>query len=257
MRRDCIATALIIAAAALPMWAATVAYLGISAGAAPAYEHQFDRMLRESFNVTPGINMLDESTIRALENKIGSRDFPADSRTLVKRLNEFVEDSTVFVKGYILGYEIQPLRRHLIRSAIKGEMTIKFNIYSLKFKRYIFSGDIQCSTIQNKGWIFFGSAATLIHLSSAGREKVVQSLLREAVDRSTETVLAAVKAEDHRITMVEGSATPPPQEEKINPFDDLFELPSVEAPLIDNSENQSTTATDSSATTTAPTPRRP
>ena len=215
---------------------AIMAWLGIAPGAAPAYERQFDLMLRESFNVAPSIVMLDESTIRAIENRIGSHDFTPDSRTLVQRINEFVSDSTIFVKGYILGYEVRPARR-FIRAHIQGEMTVKFTIYSLRSRRYLFSGDIHCSTTIPAGWIFFGSADRLIHIGSSDREKVVQRLLREAVDRSTETVLATLTAEDYRITMTDGPAiTPDVSEPQIDPFRDLFGLPSAEGAVVEDTQ---------------------
>jgi hypothetical protein len=201
-------------------------FLGVLGNDAPAIEKTFDTRMREALSVNPEYHMLDYLASQDFRQRIGFDDFPTVSRRLVEGLRQFNSDSTVFVWVSVTNRMIHPVRRWWVRASALGEMTLKVNMYSLRFKEYAFIGDVTTSAEKSQGFIFFYPLEKGVHISALDQQEITEKLVAAAAFRSAELITAVVKSEKQKALLVSDSGGM--SKYKASSISDMFSVPSVE-----------------------------
>lgn len=215
--------------------AAEVAYLGIADGAAPAFEEEFDGLLRKAILSESGLALVDDQTVHSIRHRVNFGNHPAVSRTLVRKLLGFVSDTTILVWGRISDYTIRPRRKHLVRTYVEGTVTVSLTIYSIHYQKYAYGGEVSARAEIPKGWIFFDRVDKVVHVSAHDRATVMERLQKVAARRTASLITAVVGSEAMRIEEIEGVQGQRYEEPSVS---DLFGLPSVEGEPVDDVETE-------------------
>ena len=207
-----------------------VAVIGITQGGAPAFEETFDKRLRENLSMLPELAIVDYAQTQAYRRKIRFDEFPTVSRKLVESLKQYCTDSTMFVWGSVKKSAIKGIRKSAIKGFIRGEITISLNMYSLRYKNYAFSGDIQTDFKKRKGFVFFGEAENELLPSAIDRNEIMEQLLDSAALKSAQMVATVIKSE--RLHAEKESESGGANKYEIPSVSDMFNVPSVEAASV-------------------------
>jgi len=210
-----------------------LAYLGNLQGGAPSFEKEFEISLKRSLLSFENVTLADEKVTQSLYTKIGLEDNPPDQATLSRRIAETVTDSTVFIWTRIRGYSMDIERGRFMRAKISAQVQVELNIFGLYFKRYLYSGAIVCEAKKPKGWYFFSDPKKVKHISAAEQTDLLAQLNTQAVQRSSQIISTILFGEMKKIAMQSSQEDTVAEEIDRGPnLDDLFDLPSVEAPEV-------------------------
>jgi hypothetical protein len=201
-------------------------FLGVLGNDAPAIEKTFDTRMREALSVNPEYHILDYLASQDFRQRIGFDDFPTVSRRLVEGLRQFNSDSTVFVWVSVTNRMIRPVRRWWVAATALGEMTLRVNMYSLRFKEYAFIGDVTTFAEKSQGLIFFYPLEKGVHVSALDQQEITEKLVAAAAFRSAELITAVVKSEKQKALLVSDSGGM--SKYKASSISDMFSVPSVE-----------------------------
>lgn len=213
-----------------------VVFIGLSGENAPAVEKTYDRLLRERLSVMPGIKAVDYLQTQRYREQINFEDYPTVSRVLVESLNKLVSDTTLFVWGTVKEYRISAIRKNLIGSALKGELTIGLNIYNSAHQTYAYAGNVKASVSKSKGLIFFSRLDRAVHISALDRTEMLEELESKAVANSARMISAITKIVE------KGTRTADVEQYKVPSLSDVFSVPSMEAPTVKQESPDSTHA---------------
>lgn len=214
-----------------------VVVIGVGSGGAPSFEDAFDQRLREALSVTPELYTTDYLQTQNYRRKIHFDEFPTVSRKLVESLRQYCSDSTIFVWGKIKNYSIEAQRTYLIRSEIHGEITVTLTMYSLRYKDYAFSGDVQCSFEKPKGLIFFGPVDEALHISGLERAEITDKLVDLTAQKSANMIMAVIRSEGLRAARESSSGGM--EAYQIPSVQDVFSVPSVEGASVNKNRKKS------------------
>jgi hypothetical protein len=213
-----------------------VVVIGVGFGGAPSFEDAFDKRLREDLSTTPEVYTTDYLQTQSYRRKIHFDNYPTVSRKLVESLRQYCSDSTIFVWGKIKNYSIKSVRRYLIRSAIRGEMTFTLTMYSLRYKDYAFSGDVQCSFEKPEGLVFFGPVDEEVHISGSKRAEITEQLVDLATQKSANMIMAVIRSEGLRAARESNSGGL--EAYQIPSVQDVFSVPSVEGASVNKNRKK-------------------
>lgn len=216
-----------------------VVVIGVVSGGAPSFEDAFDKRLREDLSIAPELNVTDYLQTQNYRRKVHFDDYPTVSRKLVESLKQYCSDSTIFVWGKIKNYSIKSVRRYLIRSAIRGEINITFNIYSLRYKDYAFSGDVECDFEKPEGLIFFGPVDEELHISGSERTEIVDKIVDLASRKSASMIMTVIRGEGLRAARESNSSGM--EAYQVPSVQDVFSVPSVEGASVNKNRKKTTT----------------
>lgn len=201
-------------------------FLGLMGNDAPAIETNFDRRMRDALSVTSEFRLADYQASRELRRRINFDDNPVVSRRLVESLQQFTNDSTVFAWAVIRDNTLKPVRQWLVKSAIKGDMTLTLNVYSLRFRDYAFIGDVHATYTLPKEFIFFYPLERGTHISALDRYEITSKLIDEASLHSADLISAVVRSELSKVAR--GYDTAEIAKRREQSISDMFNTPSVE-----------------------------
>ena len=226
-----------------------VVVIGVGPGGAPSFEDAFDMRLREDLSIAPELYTADYLQTQNYRRKVRFDDYPTVSRKLVESLKQYCSDSTIFVWGRIKNYSIDGVRKYLIGSAIRGEITFTLNMYSLRYKDYAFSGDVTCGFEKRKGLVFFGPVDEELHISGSERAEIVDKIVDLAARKSTAMILAVIRGEGLRAA--KESSAGGMDAYQVPSVQDVFSVPSVEGASVNKNRKKATTPASADSTTKA------
>lgn len=218
-----------------------VVFIGLSGDGAPAVEKTYDRLLREQLSVMPEVEAGDYMEAQRFRERINFFDHQTVSVDLVRALDQFAPDTTLFVWGVVKQYRMRPVRRFLFGAAVRADLTIGLSMYSLSNRKYAFAGDIVVSASKSKGLVLFDRVDKAVHVSALDRTDLLEKLETEAVRESGRMIAAVVRSENEQDKAMRGDV----DRYKVPSLSDVFEVPSVEPPVVSDT-------TDSASAGTAP-----
>ena len=230
---------LAVAVAAAAAWSTDVLWAGLTLERVPTFEKEFDRLLRENLQVNPDVAMIDNEAASRLRQKIDFDEFSAISHRLVEKVMHYIPDSTLIVWGRITDYTLEPHRSGFfwMGARVTGKLSIAINIYSLRFQRYSYAGDITCKAEVPKGVVWFYPLNVAVHITAQNRAAIMNDLQRDAAQRCASMVSAVIRSENERqekITEIQGM-----QRIEEPSVKDLFSIPSVEAKPLETGPDSS------------------
>lgn len=249
------ASVLAIVVLAGSVWSTDVLWAGLTLERVPTFEKEFDRLMREDLQVNLDVQMIDNEAASRLRQKIDFDEFSAISRKLVEKVMHYIPDSTMIVWGRITDYSLVPRRCGFLwmGARIQGTLTIALNIYSLRFQRYAYAGDVTIEAEIPKGVIWFYPLDVSVHISAEDRAAIMGKLQHDAAQRCASLVAAVIRSENDRqekIADIQGL-----QRYEEPSVKDLFSIPSVEAKQLeakaDTSAKRDTAAAKSAAADTS------
>ncbi len=226
-----------------------VVFIGITEGSAPAFEETLDRQVRENLSAYQDIAVTDFAQTQSFRRKIRFDEYPVVSRKLVESLKQYTADSTIFVWGRVKNSSFTGMRRKAIRAVIRGEIALTLTIYSLRYKTYAFTGDVQADLEKNKGYVFFGDAEKEIMVSAADRTEMMNRLIDEAARKSASLIETVIRSE--RLHAAQAADVAGAKAYEVPSLSDMFNMPSVEAASVNNIRRRPTQAAE------LPTPVKP
>jgi hypothetical protein len=215
---------------AAPTFATELAYLGTANTAGPALATSLERRLVEQIITTPQLHLLDSRITADIQRTLSGTALPLPSQTLNRRFAQSLPDSVLVVWGRVDEVGIVAARRGLFRTELRATLRLSLVLYSLSFKRYYFAGDVSSTLRRPKGWLFFASPATATHITAQERMQLSEQLIADVVPKAVRMIAAVASSEREKVIRIEGIG----QAEQIEDpgLDELFNLPSVEAPLV-------------------------
>jgi hypothetical protein len=214
-----------------------IAFIGLNGEKAPAVEKTFDRLIREHLSVIPDVKSVDYLQIQKYQQIIFFSDNSTVSESLVELLEKYAPESTLFVWGWVKDYRITAVRRKLFNAALKGELTIGLTMYSLSEKKFAYSGNVKAEDYKSKGLIFFGSVDQSVHATALDRAEILEKLVNQAVENSGRIISAVAKSQT--FTNNKDSDV---QQYKVPSISDVFSVPSLEAPNLDQGNSKNSTS---------------
>lgn len=213
-----------------------IAFIGLNGEKAPAVEKTFDRLLREHLSVMSDVKSTDYLQVQKYRQVIYFSDNTTISESLVGSLEKFAPESTLFVWGWVKDYKISAVRRKLFNAALKGELTIGLTMYSLSQKEYAYSGNVNAVDYKSKGLIFLGSVDQSVHATALDRSEILEKLVNQAVENSGRIISAVARSQ--QFTNNKSSEV---QQYKVPSISDVFAVPSLEAPSINQVNSKDST----------------
>jgi hypothetical protein len=229
----------------LALWAKgiEVVVVGVGSGGAPSFEDAFDKCLREDLSTMPELYVADYLQTQSYRRKIQFDNYPTVSRKLVESLRQYCSDSTLFVWGKIKNYSVAGVRRYLVRGMVRGEITFTLSMYSLRYKDYAFSGDVQCGFEEPVGLVFFGPVDEHVHVSGSKRAEITDKLVDLSARKSADMIMAVVRSEGLKAARESNAGGM--EAYQIPSVQDVFSVPSVEGASVN--KNRKKTAVPASA----------
>jgi hypothetical protein len=211
-----------------------VAFIGLYGEGAPAIEKNFDAHLRENLSMNTDIRISDYSVSQRYRKLINFGDERTVSSNLVESMNRFASDSTFFVWGIIKTCTITPVRKNIVVSNLKAELTIGLSIYDLARNGYVYIGNITALAYKNKGFIFFDNPKKTIHISALDRIELLDKVGRDAVQISNRMISAVLQNEQPSTSETANQEI----QNKAPSISDVFSIPSVGAAEVDLKTNK-------------------
>ena len=246
--------AMIVVAVASAVGGVEILWAGLTLERAPSFEQEFERLLREDLLVSGDITMVDREAALQLSRKVDFDEFAAVSKRLVERVMNYIPDSTIIVWGRVTDYTVQPKRCGFLGmfARVEGNLTMAINIYSLRFQKYAFAGDISCTSVVPKGAIFFYPLSVAVHISSEDRAQLASALQRDAAKKCATMVLSVIRSEVKKQERMRETAGAKKYEDAS--IAEIFRIPSVEGTIAGKKPDTDTAAPDAAK---AVTPRKP
>jgi hypothetical protein len=225
--------------------------IGLTSGGAPAFEESFDKRLREDLANFQELYTADYLQTVNYRKKIRFDEFPSVSRKLVESLKQYCSDSTIFIWGAVKKYSVTAIRKNLIRSVVRGEITVSLTMYSLRYKDYAFCGDVNFSVEKPKGYVFFSPVDESVQIAGSQRSEITDELVNGATQKSADMIMTVIRNELIRSEKESGAGNAM-DSYQIPSVQDVFSVPSVEGASVNKNRKKSTAAfpTDSTKKTT-------
>lgn len=216
--------------AGIGAFAREIVFVGLFGDAAPAIERTFEYKLRNELSGIEQATLCDYQQSQLYRQRINFLNYPIVSKQLVDELLPLTSDSNLIIWGTVTTYQMKPQRTKLLFSAIKGELAITFSIYNLNRKAYAYTGTIRATATLQKGPVFFADVAKNTALSSIEQTNLLDKLMTEASQTSSEMITAVLRSEHLTAPVV--SSKPEIDTYRVPSISDVFSVPSLEAQEI-------------------------
>ncbi len=215
-----------------------VAYLGLAEGESAAFSERFGEQIRDRLAVIEQVHLIDFLETQRLKERIRFEYFPTVSRDLVQKLKRFSGDSTLVVWGRVDELSIEPERRRLFGARAVASLKLVLTMYSLSFREYVFIGTAVSDTTHVLPPVFFQRVDKVSHIPAVERTEIMRELASAAARKAVHLVTAVVRSELAREEPIVIEEVPDTQlEERKEPtLEDLFEIPSMEAPSVEQEQ---------------------
>lgn len=210
-----------------------ILFLGINNRGAPALSKTYERMLRERLSTIPLLKVTDfEQTIR-YKDYVKFQQYPTISISLLSKLQQILPDSIVLVWGDVAQKSISPSRKKIFGSVLNAQITTNLSIFNPAQNSYLFNGVIKSEKKFPGPWIYFASPQKNVLVNAQKRNELFHILLEEAAAKSASILSSIIQNKQ-----TEDDTSKPSEDAQNNEpsISDVFSVPSVEAPEIDNSD---------------------
>lgn len=211
-------------------FAREIVFVGLFGDAAPAIERTFEYKLRNELSVIQEATLSDYQQSQLYRHRINFLNYPTVSKQLVDELSLITSDSNLIIWGTVTTCQMKPQRTNLLFSEIKGELAITLSIYNLNRKAYAYTGTIRTTATLPKGPIFFADVAKNTTLSSVERTNLLEELMTEASQTSSEMIKAVLRNENLKAPVV--SSKQEVDTYRVPSISDVFSVPSLKAQEI-------------------------
>lgn len=208
-----------------------VVFIGITGEGAPAIENTYELQLRKRLSTQTSLYLADYIVSQRYARMIKFDYFPIVSRELVESIESFATDTTLFIWGTVKKCSVTTMRKNLLRTAVKGELEINLTVYSLDTKEYSYSGVIFADVVQPGDYSFISGEKKTSHIDAVKRQEILQECIDEAVTKTTAMINALVQRKVGEKKDIPENV----EENKVPSIYDVFSVPSVNAPQVDES----------------------
>jgi hypothetical protein len=212
-----------------------IAYLGLGEGESAAFCERFDEQIRDKLAAAEGVYVIDYLETQRLRERIRFEYFPTVSRDLAQRLMRFAGDTTLIVWGRVDQLSIQPKRHRLFGARAQASLQLVLTMYSLSYREYVFVGTAQSRTTRPLPPVFFDRVDKVSHISAAERTEMMRELAAAAADKAVRLIGAVSRSELAREEpiVLEDMPAEGVEVRKEPTLEDLFEIPTMEAPALE------------------------
>lgn len=199
-------------------------------GRQPAIEKKFNYEMGIRLSTVEGMHLLDRDKTGLIKKRADFENMPNLSSKLISSLRESAEEKALLVWCEIEDLQINPKRKWLLGAEAFGEMSVKLYMYSLYFGDYIFSGELTAQANKPKEPVFFRNVNKITHITSQDREELMGKMSSDILKKIENLVISVSRSE-----LIKTGVLLPEEikKEKAPSVSDMFNIPSVEAPEID------------------------
>ncbi|MCX7726858.1 MAG: hypothetical protein N2053_08410 [Chitinispirillaceae bacterium] len=174
-------------------------------GDLPAIAKSIDKLIREKLGSKAEFSLVDyKETLRFIyESELGL--YPQPLEKAFNLLKEEFADSTFVIWTNIQYLRFTMARKMFIKAAVKGELRIHLTIYETTADTILYSEDIISLVNKNRGFIFFSSPDDAIPLSAIEKERLIEELIENSVDKIVSAIIASVNKKSTDSTQVKDS----------------------------------------------------
>lgn len=203
---------------------------GTLLGRQPAIEKKFNYEMGIRLSTVEGMHLLDRDKTDLIKKRSDFENMPNLSKKLINSLRESSEEKALLVWCEIEDMQITPKRKWLLGAEAVGEMRIKLYMYSLYFGAYIFSGELKTQATKPKEPVFFRNVNKVTHITSQDRQELMDKMSFNILENIETLVISVSRSE-----LIKTGVLLPEEikREKAPSVSDMFNIPSVEAPEID------------------------
>jgi hypothetical protein len=169
--------------------------IGINGTGAPSTTVNFENRLRSHLSSIPQLRLEDNIQSQRYRRLI---DFSASSYLSTEKLNSlnrFIPDSALLVWVNIKKYSVNPERKYLVWSKLKGKMIIDLNIYYPQHQEFIHSGDIEVFSEISAEFVMFQPVSKAVHITAIERSEILNDLEQKAVHECGKLIMSAALKE--------------------------------------------------------------
>ncbi len=199
-------------------------------GRQPAVEKEFDHELGIRLSTIEGMNLMDKDKSDLLKKRSDFVNMPTLSQKLINSLRESAEEKSLLVWCEIKDLSIKPKRKWVLGAEAVGQMKVKLYMYSLYFGEYIFTGEISSQASKAKAPVFFRNVEKITHITSEERQVLSRKMASDILIKIEDLVISVTRSE-----LIKTGILLPEEikKEKAPSVSDMFNIPSVEAPEVD------------------------
>lgn len=203
---------------------------GNLAGRQPAIEKEFNHELEIRLSTVEGMYLMDRDKADLIKKRADFVNSPTLSKKLINSLRESADEKSLIVWCEIMDLSIKPKRKWGLGAEALGKMKVKLYMYSLYFGEYIYTGDIESQASKAKAPVFFRNVNKITHITSEERKELSDKMVVEILSKIENIVLSVSRSE-----LIKTGVLLPEEvkKEKAPSVSDMFNIPSVEAPEID------------------------
>jgi hypothetical protein len=217
----------------LPVSSATAAtsilFLGLSGDGAPAIERTFERTLRDKITTTPDLAIIGYDESQRYRRKLDLDQTSGIPENRLAELQEYLPDSAFAVWSQIKKLTVTPVRDHLIKALIKGELQTRLVVFNVSTGSFAYSGTITSTAEKRKEYILF-SPIEQTNVSATDRDEVINKLVVHAVTECANIIDSLHRSELQKTRPAQAEAESPGN--RAPSISDVFTVPSVEAAEI-------------------------
>lgn len=199
-------------------------------GREPSIEKKFNQELGLRLATVQGMQTMDEDKSDNLKRRSDFVNRPTLTRKLIESLREAADEKSLLVWSEISHLSVTPKRKWIFGAEAFGEMTVKLYLYSLYFGEYIYSGELKSEASKAKSPVFFRNVEKITHIKPQERIELSEKMSNDILSQIEDLVISIARSE------LTKSGVLLPQEvkkERAPSVSDMFNIPSVEAPEID------------------------
>ncbi len=227
-----------------------VLFLGISGDEAPSVEETLDRLIRERLSVIPDIAAIDYIETLRFRKQIGLDSYHSASENNLKNIGTILQDSLIIVWGRVKKISVDPVRSKLIKLYMEAGLTLGLSVYLPMDRRFAYTGNIESRIRKRKGFIFFSSVKETPPLGASERNQLIDMLLDDAAAKSVAVVSSLIRSERMRAASVN---KPDSTDKRAPSISDVFTVPSVTPPVIEDKSRPNTDSLRSGISTVSDT----
>lgn len=199
-------------------------------GRQPAVEKAFNYEMSIRLSTVEGMYLMDRDKTDMIKKRSDFVNEPTLSAKLINSLKESADEKALLVWCEIEDLSIKPKRKWGLGAEAYGEMKVKLYMYSLYFGAYIFTGTIESQASKAKPPVFLRSVEKITHITSEERKMLSDKMISDILSKIEDIVISVNRSE-----LIKTGIMLPKEvkKEKAPSVSDMFNIPSVEAPEVD------------------------
>lgn len=203
---------------------------GNLSGKEPSIEKKFNHEMNLRLATVQGMDLMDRDKTDYLKKKSDFENMPSLSRKLVNSLRESAEEKALLIWSDIEELSVVPKRKWLIGAEAAGTMKVRLCLYSLYFGEYIYTGELYASVSKAMAPVFFRSAEKVTHITPQIRSELIDILSSNILSQIEDLAISVARSE-----LIKSGVLLPEEikREKAPSVSDMFNIPSIEAPEIE------------------------